>query len=240
MGTAVLLVLIVSLSIFAARGNFGEALLSLVGGLLTVFAFEWTVSRYVAFSTAWLGFALSAMLISSVKLAAKVEDILRQAALRLVEASPELEATEKNLRTIASTTPLKMLGPIERAEVIRLLAFRNLPMNLFSPCLAAVESLSVLTEVETKTITILFADFLLSSTPETDTAARSLVDILYDAIKESPVPPEDFFSAFEGARRLLVSKALSPQEFLKGLRDCLSSGVAPGDVYEELRARSEK
>lgn len=85
-GTASLLVVLVFLCIFAVRGNFGEALLSLVGGLLAVFAFEWTPARYIAFSAAWVAFALAAILIASVKLAAQVEDIYRQASLHLSEA----------------------------------------------------------------------------------------------------------------------------------------------------------
>ncbi len=82
-GTAVLLILVLSLALFAIRGNLGEALLSLVGGLLSIFAYSWTTERYVAFSAAWIGFALFAMLIASVKLASRAEDIYKQAALRI-------------------------------------------------------------------------------------------------------------------------------------------------------------
>lgn len=233
-GTASLMVVIVSLCIFAVRDNFGEAMLSLVGGLLTIFAFEWTPARYIAFMAVWFGFAFAALLIASVKLAAKSEDIYRMASLRLTNADEDHEPIEKRLKQIGASTTLKMLGPIERAEIIRVLAFRKLPIDLFAPCLNAVETLSVITKCDNKTIAIFLADFLLSFSADADADARRLVDTLYDVIKDVPVPPEDFFAAFETSRRLLISKAIPPIEFLEGLRYCLESGVAPNDVYDEM------
>lgn len=234
MGTASLLVVLVSLCIFATRGNFGEAMLSLVGGLLTIFAFEWTPARYVAFITVWMGFAFAALLISSIKLAAKAEEIYHMASLRLSDPSDDHSAIVKQLRKIGASTSLNMLGPIERAEIIRVLAFRKLPIELFEPCLNAVETLSVITKCDIKTIAIFLADFLLSFVPDSNSDARRWVDTLYDVIKDVPVPPEDFFAAFESSRRLLVSQTVSPTKFLEGLRDCLTSGVSPSEVYDEL------
>ncbi len=238
-GTASLLVVIVSLGIFAVRENFGEATLSLVGGLLTIFAFEWTPARYIAFMTVWFGFAFAALLISSVKLAAKSEDIYRMASLRLANEGDDYQEIEKQLRKIGGSTILKMLGPIERAEIIRILAFRKLPIALFSPCLKAVETLTVITKCDIKTIAIFLADFVLSFSPESDVDALRLVDTLYDVIKNVPVPPEEFFRAFEASRGLLVSQRISAIEFLEGLEECLTRGVSSNNVYDELLTRFE-
>lgn len=90
-----------------------------------------------------------------------------------------------------------------------------------------------------KTIAIFLADYLFSFSPDSDADAWRSVDILYDVIKDVPAPPEDFFAAFEASRRLLVSQTISPIEFLEGLRDCLTSGVSPNDVYDELVTRFE-
>ena len=236
-GSASLMVVVVSLGIFAVRENFGEAMLSLVGGLLAIFAFEWTPARYITFMAVWFGFAFAALLISSVKLAAKSEDIYRMTSLRLADPDEDHGPIEKRLREIGSSTDLKMLGPIERAEVIRVLAFRKLPIDLLGPSLGAVEILSVITKCDTKTVAIFLADFLLSFTPKSDVDADRLVDMLCQVIRDVPVPPEDFFAAFESSRRLLVSRTIPPIEFLEGLKDCLSSGVAPEGVYAEMVAR---
>jgi hypothetical protein len=147
------------------------------------------------------------------------------ASLRLADRPEEHTAIEKQLRKIGASKKSKMLSPIERAEVIRVLSFRKLPIELFESCLNAVEPLSIITKCDIKAIAIFFADFLLSFSPKSDIDARRLVDTLYDIIKDAPVPPEDFFKSFESSRRLLVSQTIAPVEFLEGLRDCLASGV---------------
>ncbi|MCI5120179.1 MAG: hypothetical protein D3908_03105 [Candidatus Electrothrix sp. AUS4] len=237
MGTAALLVVFVSLCIFGARDNFGEAMLSLIGGLLTLFALVWTPGRYITFMAAWMGFAFAALLISSIKLAAKNEEIYRMASLRLADHPEDHGAIEKQLRGIGTSSKLKMLSPIERAEIIRVLSFRKLPIRYFESCLNAVETLSIITKCDIKTIALFFADALLSFSPESEIGAQRLVDTLYDIIKDVPVPPEEFFRSFESCRRLLISHTIAPERFFEGLRDCLESGISPNDMYDEMAVR---
>ena len=234
MGTATLLVVFVSLCIFGSRDNFGEAMLSLIGGLLTLFALVWTPGRYITFMAAWIGFALAALLISSIKLAAKNEEIYRMASLRLADRPEDHATIEKKLREIVTSSKLKMLSPIERAEVIRVLAFRKLPIRYFGSCLHAVETLSIITQCDIKTIALFFADVLLSFSPESEIDARRLLDTFYDIIKDVPVPPEEFFQSFESCRRLLVSQTIAPKDFLQGLQSCLESGISSNDIYDEM------
>lgn len=236
-GSAVILILILSLSIFAFRGNFGEALLSLVGGLLSIFAYEWTVERYIAFSVAWVGFALFALLIASIKLGAKNEDIYRQAAIKLVGSGAALKPTEKRLKEIGAKTNMGMLGPIERAEIIRTFAFRNLPIELFSSGLIATETLSVITKCDIHTVSIFVADFFQSFQPQDDSEARKITDVLYNSIRSTPVPPEDYFTAFEKSRRLIVSQTIEPRVFLQELQSCLSRGIPLEDVCNEIQTK---
>jgi len=236
-GSAVILILILSLSIFALRGKFGEALLSLVGGSLSIFAYEWTAERYIAFSIAWIGFALFALLIASVKIAAKNEDIYRQAAIRLVGAGSSPRPTEKQLRDIASKSELKMLGPIERAEIIRTFAFRGLSIDLFKSGLRATEILSVITKCDIQTVALFVSDFFLSFQPLDDGEANTITDTLNFSIRNTPVPPEEYFAAFEKTRRLIVSKSVEPGEFLTDLQECLSQGVPVDDICKEIQVR---
>jgi hypothetical protein len=239
-GSAVILILILSLSIYTLRGNFGEALLSLVGGLLSIFAYEWTPERYVAFSIAWVGFALFAILISSIKIAAKHEDIYRQAAIRLAGANARLQDTEIQIRAIGSKTNLSMLDPIERAEIIRTFAYRGMPIDMLLSGVQATETLSVITKCDIHTVSIFVADFFQSFQPNNDTDAQRLTDDLYKSIRSTPVPPEEYFAAFEKSRRLIRSQLVSPQTFLNDLHNCLSQGIAVEDICDEIRTRHER
>lgn len=152
----------------------------------------------------------------------------------MAAGTSEYKLIEKQLRQIGSSKTLDVLGPIARAEVIRLLAFRALPLDLFLPCLTGVEALSVITKVDIKAVAIFIADFLGAFPVDSDADASILIDTLYKVIKNSPVPPEDFFKAFAESRRLLVGKTIPPDRFLLELRQCLASGVPPEGVLGEL------
>jgi hypothetical protein len=239
-GSAVLLVLVLALSLFAIRGKFGEALLSLVGGLMSIFAYQWTPERFVAFSIAWVGFALFALLIASIKIAAKNEEIIRQATLRLVGSGIMFEETEKRLLDIAKRTELDRLGPIERAEVIRTFAFRGVPIDLFRAGLFAIQNLRILTKADLESISLFVADFFLAFSPTDEQSASAIAEKLYQAIHDTPVPPEEFFAAFKKGRRLIRSQSIEPTEFLRRLQEQLSRGVDPSDILKELQQLEAK
>jgi hypothetical protein len=77
----------------------------------------------------WVGFSFIALIISSIAIAAKVEDIYVQAAIFLSPDPGYSKETEKELRRIGEKSRRGMIGPEERAEVLRLLAFRRMPLG---------------------------------------------------------------------------------------------------------------
>ncbi|MDU9049649.1 MAG: hypothetical protein Q3M30_12425 [Candidatus Electrothrix sp. Rat3] len=236
-GSAVLLILIVSLSIYAIRENLGEALLSLIGGILAIFARTWTADLYIAFSIAWIGFTLLALLISSLKLAAKNDDIYRQAAIWLNDSGDEFKSTMKKLKDIGlKKTDLSVIGPVERAEVIRTLVFHGISINMLTSGIIATEVLSVITKCDIDKVSIFVADFFLSFHINDENEAKQLTDKLYEKIRNTPVPPEEFFIAFEKSRRLIKSKSLEPDVFLSDLQQCLSMGVPVDNIFDKIQS----
>ena len=173
-------------------------------------------------------------MIAALKISSKVEDIYRQAAISYKSNKQSVDEIEKNFRSIANDRQYKLTGPVERAEIIRILAFRQLPIDLFSPCLIGVERLHIITDVEIRSVTTFVADFFsifnISSTNQGDI----ILNLLYEAVKNSQVPPQDFFQAFESSRRLLLQKNLSPDIFLAKLIETLSLGVPPDQMYESI------
>ena len=61
MAFAIILVLATSLGIFIKTGNYGEAALALVAGLLTIYSVEWTTGRWLAFVSVWITFTMIAL-----------------------------------------------------------------------------------------------------------------------------------------------------------------------------------
>jgi hypothetical protein len=134
------------------------------------------------------------------------EDIYRQAALRLVGSGPNLSEAELTLKEIGKKkTNLGMLGPIEKAELIRTFAFRSLPIEQFENAIYATEELTVITKCNTQDVALFVADLFLLFSPTDGVHATLVTDNLYESIKITPVPPEEYFLAFQKSRRLVVS-----------------------------------
>ncbi len=235
-GTLVILVVFTALLVFTQRNSFGDATLSLVGGLLTVLRTEWTIGLYISFIVAWLGFALMAFLISSIKLAAQQEDIIKSVATKMSESNNDIQIFQEKLENLTKLSESRMLSPLQRAEVIQLLAFRKVSLELFPQLLNSVEVLSTITKIDIKEITTFLVDFSKIFKIKSEEESKILLDKLYQIIRDTPVPPQEFFEAFAVSRRILLQETVSPEQFLEGLRQRLEIGVAPKDMYSELHA----
>lgn len=239
MGVVLLVVLGVTVIVYATSDNFGEAALALVAGLLTAYSVTWSTSRFVAFIAVWAAFSFLAILISSIKLAAKSEGLYRQAAIALSDNSYQVSQTEKELKKIGDDNTVDGLGPIERAETLLIFSYRKLTKEVMPSALKAVAILSVITQLQPKIIAAFVADAYKvfdSAFPEQQ---EQLVDILYKNIKESPVTPQDFIDAFKLSRRLILNKSIAPTTYLELLRQSLETGTPPDEVIEYIERNIE-
>jgi membrane glycosyltransferase len=126
-GFIIILIIITSVLVYYKSNNYGEATLALMAGLLAAFTVDWTWNKSLVFMTALLGFWLFILLIGSIRLAAKNEEIYLQAAI-YIDINTAKETAQK-LRKISDCTPTKKLGLFEKAEAIRIMAFRKISTN---------------------------------------------------------------------------------------------------------------
>ncbi|NJN61591.1 MAG: hypothetical protein HC795_08780 [Coleofasciculaceae cyanobacterium RL_1_1] len=236
MGSLILVVLITSLLIFSKKESFGEAALPLVGGLLTILRTEWTVSLYAVFMITWIAFALLAFLLSAIKVAAQQEELLKEAAAIITKQDlSKLKSVESELKEFCQISEAGQLGPIERAKLIRLLAFRKIDIQLYSTALNSVEVLKTITRVEPEKIVLFLADFFQVLKIESHENIVSLVDELYEVIWKTPVQPVEFFNAFSKCRKFLVDSDLSPHDFIHKLSLLLTKGCSVSEISEEFK-----
>jgi hypothetical protein len=234
-GATTFLVVAISILVYSRMNNYGEAALALVAGLLTVFTVEWTVGRFVAFSVAWLGFSFFALMISSIKIAMVNEDIYLQSSLLVAEEDEAPKVIEARLQAISASEKIRSLGPTERAEVIRVFAYRKVPIDTMEALLHTVRMLSTLTRVGHQEIGNFMADFyhMIGKANSKDDPLPTL-DGLYAAIKDSPADPTEFITAFRRCRRLVMSEGISMMVYLRLLHIGLEAGVAPEEMYSWL------
>ena len=233
-GMVLLIVLFVAIIIYAMNGHFGEAALALVAGLIPAYTVTWTASKFIAFISIWSAFSFFSLLISSLKLASRSENLYKQAAIAISNNRFDISLTEKSLRKIGNDSSIQGLGPIEKAETLLIFAYRKLPVESQLNALKAVSLLSLITQLKPKVLASFIADAYKVFDFTTTDEQSSLVDILYETIKESPVIPADFIEAFEKSKRLILSREIHPMPYLKMLKKTLESGLSPDEVYDHI------
>ncbi len=236
-GLVVLLVLFFSFLIYASTQNYGESALALVAGLLTAYTVDWTVGKFTAFVFAWAGLSLGALLLSSVRIAAKVEEIIVDAAN--VIGDGDRKELRKRLEAISKKAETKMLGPVERAELIRLFAFRRLPIESMVYALRATEVMTVITGANHDIVGAFVIDVYKIFKSDPGPRFNNLLDRIYAHMRASSVSPSEFIEAFRDSRFVALSSDNSPEEYFHKLIEALSRGVSPNEIGEYLRNAEE-
>lgn len=216
MSIAVIIVLFTAILIYVKSSNYSEASFSLVAGLLTVFSINWDFGKFVVFSVVWLGFTLFILIISSVRLAAKLEEIYVQAALT-ISAGNNVSSIEKKLRKIAGESGCKYLGPVDSARVIRLFCFRNLPDRMMTVAMQMVEAISAVTKLDPLMVADLVVDVYKAYEQLSVREYELALEKVHEAIREAPVSPEEFVHAFRESRPWILAKELSFDLYLDTL-----------------------
>lgn len=229
MGVVLIIVWVVSLLVYLRTQDYGEAALALVAGLLTVYTVDWTPLRFVAFCAAWVGFAATALLISSLRLAAGTEKIYMDGA-SLAASDPSLiKGLYETLRGIGEKTQYGQFGPIQRAEIIRFFCFRRVPLGLMRQLLQATGTVSLASRIDPLRIAGLFADFtkLHSQDPA---SSMALVDVMDTMLKRSPVSPDEYIAALENTRHYVLGRSMPIPKYFERLELALNSGILPQNM----------
>lgn len=240
LGMVLLVVWGVAVIVYISTQKYGEAALALVAGLLTAYSVTWNTARFIGFVAIWAGFSFVAFLISSVRVSNKAESIYRQASLTMADEVADSFLIEKELRAIGEASNNVSLGPIERAEVIRVFAFRKLPISVMQAGLKSVGMLAVITEIEPKTVANFIADVYRIFDATTSAQGEMIMGIMHQTIKRSAVPPRDFMAAFEHSRRLVLSRTVDAPSYFAELQLALDAGVTPEMMGEYLSSRIPK
>jgi hypothetical protein len=214
-----LVVWLSALIVYVKTRNYGEAALALVAGILTAFTVDWTPGR----------------------LAANLETIYTDAAISLSGNSLEIKALAKKLEAIGQKgTNYHQLQPEQRAEVIRLLVFRKVPIESLAEALQAIEIVTVVTRVSHQDATLFIVDVLKVLQVHAPSQYQATLDQVMSIIRGSAVSPVEFIKAFQESRSLVLSGRVSAENYFRMVKEALENGVAPDDVAgaisEQVRA----
>jgi len=235
-----IIVLLVSIVVYGATQSYGEAALALAAGLLSVYSVDWTTPRFIGFVGVWFAFSAAALLISSVRVFSEVETIYLQGSFAIGDPSDatSIKQAERVLRAIGDKFRDKSgLNPVERAQILRMFAFRRVPLTVMASGLSAVDTLSMATYTEPLLVAKFVADVTKAiEGTQADHLAESLT-LLVSTIRDCAAAPEEFFRAFESGRHLLLGRVLPISEYLVQIRSALEAGVQCEEVGEYMSER---
>lgn len=225
---AIAIIVIVAIFIYIKSNNFGEASLSLAAGMLSVFSIKWEKSLFIAFSVTWVCFSMFSILVTSIRIAAKVEDITRRTALRInmtnyKEVTKRLELIRKNC---------KLIDPVEACSVQLLLAYYNIPMEVFPDAMEKIQELEVITDLNYKICTIFIIDIwqMAKNIP----AFLLYFNCLFQFLIEASFPPEDVFNLVKSTKYNVISGKYAFTDYIKTMREKMNNTSSIEDIKESL------
>ncbi len=119
-----LLILFISIGLYVSTKSFAETTLSFILGILTIYTIDWEKANFTLFIILYLAYVIVSFYISAIRLAAKQESILIQAASKL--DMDDYKNVYKRIKGISQrSTKHNQLSIIDKCEVIRYLAFRQ-------------------------------------------------------------------------------------------------------------------
>jgi hypothetical protein len=232
----IIIVVISALGVYRATRKYGESSLALILGLFTVFTVTWTVTRFIAFAVAWIAFALSILLFAAIRVASDSESIYVDAACLYADSAPEQKKVRATLEAIGKKTEAThgLLGPIDRARVIRRAAQRRVEVPALNTVLASVDILFTVTKADPEVITDFVVGFGQILVAEADRGADQ-ADLALDAIAGSGAPAADFFDAFNRTRHLVQDQLVDREGFMALLEQGLARGVGPDQIEPYIK-----
>lgn len=231
--------ILISIVVYAGTHNYGESALALAAGLLAVFSVQWDGEKAALFLFVWITFSLIAFLIYGVNSAANNEAIIREAAVAL--DMKNVASREQELQKVVDSVKESQLGPLERADVVRIFSYRKLPISVMPHGLKAVSTLYTISRGDYKTIALFVLDIyqMFSPQDEDEKVYTRLLDRVYNVIRQTPASPVEFIDAFNKSRRFALSSQMKPDDFFKKLSDGLAKGVSPDEMYDYLTAQDK-
>ncbi|WP_312645379.1 hypothetical protein [Hydrogenoanaerobacterium sp.] len=231
-------ILLSSIAIYLKSQNYGEAVLSLSAGLFTIYTVTWSKSIFVSFICIWIAFTLIVLLSSSIRISSKIETIYMEAAFALGTTSNNDKKCVKELQKISDDLKDSVLGPIEKAEIIRQFCFRKMQLDIMPIGLKWVNIFWSLTRIDYLTL----SDFVCivlknASILSSSTTVDNLFEFIYDGMKKSTATPSEYIDMFKKTRYLLI-KNKNAVLYFKALTDYFEAGLCEEEglkfIYDQM------
>lgn len=230
LGMLTAVIFLSAIAVYFKSKNYGEAVLALSAGLLTVYTVTWTPAFFISFILVWVMFTIIVFLTTSIRLSSTIQSIYMEAVFAIEQSQLSDKECEKHLQAIANDLKDCIIGPIEKAETIRLFAYRKISLSEMKIGLKWVNIFFSLTRIPYLDL----ADFVAvviknASVLNKRITGDMLFEHIYSGMKNSPVTPQEYIAIFQRTRHLLM-KNKNVVLYFDTLNTYFDSGISPDSI----------
>ncbi|MDD2299677.1 MAG: hypothetical protein PHS04_00935 [Tissierellia bacterium] len=232
-----ILILFISIGLYINTKSFAETTLSFILGVLTIYAIDWESANITLFVILYLSYVILAFFISSIRLAAKQESILVQAACKL--DIDDYDSVYKRIKEISQkSTKHNQLSIIEKSEIIRYLAFRQVIIGEYDEAINIIELIKGVTQIDLIQcceIYYSFYTYIYNRRPSPPNISRE-IEKMFDKVTTLTIAYNEFFDIFSNTKRILVEDKIKYDKYLTEIRLYALKGYSSADITEILKS----
>lgn len=230
LGMLTAVIFLSSIAVYFKSKNYGEAVLALSAGLFTVYTVTWTTSLFISFIVVWVMFTTVVFLTTSIRLSSAIQSIYMEATFAIEDPQLSDKECEKQLQAISGSLKDSIIGPVERAETIRVFAHRKIPLSDMQLGLKWVNILFSLTRISYLTL----ADFVAvviknASILNQRITVDMIFEHIYSGMRNASVTPQEYINAFQQTRHFLIRNK-NIVLYFDTLNTYFDSGISLDDV----------
>lgn len=233
-----LLILLISIGIYVSTKSFSETTLSFVLGILTIYSINWEEANITLFVILYLVYIVVVFYISAIRLAAKQENILIQAACKLDMS--DYKNVYKRLKGISQkSTKHNQLSILDKSEVIRYLAFRQVIIGEYEEAINLIELIKSVCQAEIIPCCEIYYGFYTycnNKKPTPPNISRE-VERMFDKVTTLTISYLEFFEVFSETKRILVEEKLNFDKYLLEIKLMALEGYSGSDISEIMREK---
>lgn len=233
-----LLILIISIGIYISTKSFAETTLSFVLGILTIYSIDWEKANVTLFVLLYIAYIVIVFYISAIRLSAKQESILIQAACKL--DMDDYKNVYKRLKNISQkTTNYNQLSILDKSEIIRYLAFRQVIIGEYEEAINVIELIKGVCQAEIISCCEIYYGFYTychNKKPAPPNISKE-VERMFDKVTTLTISYIEFFEIFSATKRILVEERLTFEKYLLEIRLMALKGYSSKDISALLEEK---
>lgn len=233
-----ILILIISISIYISTKSVSETTLSFVLGILTIYSIDWEEANITLFVILYLVYIVVVFYISAIRLAARQESILVQAACKL-DMDDYKNVYDRLKRISQKSTKFNQLSILEKSEIIRYLAFRQVIIGEYEEAINIIELIKGVCQEEIAPCCEIYYGFYSychNQKPMPPNISKE-VERMFDKVTTLTVPYSEFFDIFSQTKRILVEKKLSFDRYLTEIKVMALKGYSSTDISDMMKEK---